>query len=125
MPNEIPVVFNRVSNYDYRFIIKELANEFEGELEYLEENKEKCKTFSVPVKKETIKIDKECNESVKTIFYKIKFIDSARFMASSLLNLVDNLTEGIHKIKYKDCYCFLEYESDKDNMIKHKCLFCN
>ena len=46
-------------------------------------------------------------------------------MVSSLLHLVDNLTEGIHKIKYKDCYCFLEYESDKDNMIKHKCLFCN
>ena len=51
MPNEIPVVFNRVSNYDYRFIIKELANEFEGEFGYLGENKEKCKTFSVPVKK--------------------------------------------------------------------------
>ena len=46
-------------------------------------------------------------------------------MATSLSNLVDNLTEGIHKIKCKDCDCFLEYESVKDNLIKYKCLFCN
>ena len=31
--NEIPIVFHRVSNYDYHFIIKELANEFEREFE--------------------------------------------------------------------------------------------
>ena len=31
----------------------------------------------------------------------LQFIDSTRFMASSLLNLVNNLAEGIHKIKYK------------------------
>ena len=36
-------------------------------------------------------------------------------MASSLSNFVDNLPEGIHKIKSKDCNCFLEYESVKDN----------
>ena len=30
MPNEIPVVFHNCSNYDYDFIIKELASEFEG-----------------------------------------------------------------------------------------------
>ena len=46
-------------------------------------------------------------------------------MASSLSNLVDNLAERIHKIKCKDCDCFLEYESIKDNLIKHKCLSCN
>ena len=33
VPNEIPVVFHRVSSYDYHFIIKELVIEFEGELE--------------------------------------------------------------------------------------------
>ena len=42
-------------------------------------------------------------------------------MASSLSNLVDNLAERIHKIKYKDCDCFLEYESinDKGVYIKY------
>ena len=48
--------------------------------------------------------------------YKINFIDSARFMASSLSNLVDNLTEGVHEIKCKYCDCFFEYESVKDNL---------
>ena len=46
-------------------------------------------------------------------------------MATSLPNLVDNLTEGIHKIKCKDCDCFLEYESVTGNLIKYKCLSCN
>ena len=47
------------------------------------------------------KIDKEGNESVATISYKLKFIDSARFMATSLSSLVDKLKEGIHKVKCK------------------------
>ena len=47
----------------------------------------------------------------------MKFIDSARFMAISSLKLVDNITEGIPKIQCKDCDCFLEYESVKDNLI--------
>ena len=85
----------------------------------------KVQTFSVPIEKKITKINKYGNESVVTVSYKIKFIDSARFMTSSLSNLVDNLTEGIHKIKCKDCDCFLEYESVKDNLIKYKCLSCN
>ena len=38
---------------------------------------EKCKTFSVSIEKEVIEIDKDRNESVATISYKKKFIDSA------------------------------------------------
>ena len=46
-------------------------------------------------------------------------------MVSSLLNLADNLAERIHQIKCKDCDCFLEYGSVKDNMLKYKSLSCN
>ena len=46
-------------------------------------------------------------------------------MATSLANLVDNLTEGIHKTKCKDNDCFLEYKSVKDNSTKYKCFACN
>ena len=111
-----------ISNNDYHFIIKESANEFQRQFECLWENTEKYKTFSFLIEKQITKIDKDGNESVVTILYKIKFIDGARFMSTSLSNVVDYLTEGIHKIKCKDCDFFLEYESVKDNLIKYKCL---
>ena len=39
-------------------------------------------------------------------------------MTSSSSTLVSNLAEGIHKIKCKDCDCFLEHESFKDSLIE-------
>ena len=86
---------------------------------------QKSTKLSIPVEKEVIKIDKNGNQSVVTISYKRQFIDSERFMSTSLSNLVDNLTEEIHKTKCKDCDGFLEYESVKDNSVKYKCLSCN
>ena len=50
---------------------------------------------------------KDGNENVITISCKIKFIGIAKLMASSLSNLVDNLSEGIHKINCKN-YEFLK-----------------
>ena len=123
--NEIPAAFHNGSNYGYHFIIKELANEFGRQFECLVENTEKYKSFSVPIEKEVTNIDKDGNETVVTISYKIEFIDSARFMASSLSNLVDNLAEGIHKIKCKDYDCFLEYKNVSGNLIICKFLSCN
>ena len=41
IPKKIPVMFHNGSTYDYQFIIKELAEEFEGEFECLGENTEK------------------------------------------------------------------------------------
>ena len=63
MPNEILVVFHNGWNYDYHFIIKELANESEEQFECLQENTEKFKIFSITVKKEVTKFDKDGNES--------------------------------------------------------------
>ena len=78
MADEIPIVFHRGSNYDYHFIIKELANEFEGQFECIRENKEKHKNFCLAIKTKIIKIDKDGNETVESISYKIRFIESAR-----------------------------------------------
>ena len=78
---------------------------------------EKIKNFLVPVKKEITKFDKGGNECVKTTFYEIKFIDGARFLACSLSNLIDNITERI-LFESEDCDYFLEYESVKGNLIK-------
>ena len=62
-------------------------------------------------------------------------------MASSLWNLVNNLSEGIHiikckygnddkngetcRIKYKYWNFFLEYKNFKDDLIEYKYSFCN
>ena len=51
--------------------------EFEGNFECFGENTEKCITFSVPIKKKKIE-----NKEIE-ITYKIKFIDSFRYMATS------------------------------------------
>ena len=91
---EIPIVFHNGSTYDYHFIIKKLAEEFEGEFECLGENTEKYITFSVSLKNES--------DNGKKITYKLKFIDSYRFMSTSLSNLVDNLSR-IYDRECKKC----------------------
>ena len=84
-PKEIPVVFPNRSTYDYHFIINQIAKEFEGKFQCLRENTEKFITFSVPINKEL--------DNGKIITYKLKFIDSFRFMSTSIPNLVNNLSE--------------------------------
>ena len=119
VPKEIPVVFHNGSAYDYHFIIKELVTEFKGNFDCLGENTEKCITFSVPLKK---RIE---NKNLE-ITYKIKFIDSFRFMLSSLSKLVDNLSEGIHNNKCSDCKSNLDYVCiTKNKKLLLKCFNCN
>ena len=67
-------MFHNGSTYDYHFIIKELAEQFEGEFECLGENTKKYITFSVPIKKEITKKDKNGNDKITKISYKIKFM---------------------------------------------------
>ena len=45
VPKEIPVIFHNGSTYDYHFIIKQSAEEFEGEFKWLGENTEKTYYF--------------------------------------------------------------------------------
>ena len=55
---------------------------------------EKYITFPVSVGKETKRIGKRGKEiKQKIIFYRLQFLDSVRLLATSLLNLVDNLAE--------------------------------
>ena len=75
IPKDIPIITHNAS-YDTHFIINQLAEEFKGELNCIGENREKYITFSVPIKK-------ECNDG-KTIGRKLRFIDSFRFILTSL-----------------------------------------
>ena len=123
--NEIPVVFHNGSNYDNQFTIKELANECEEQFECLGENTEKLKTFSIPIEKGVMKIDKDGNEFAIAISCNIKLFDSARFMASSLLNLVDIILQKELITLNVKIGCFFEYDSVNDSLIKYKFLSCN
>ena len=65
-----------------------MAGEFKKQFIYLGENIKKCITFTVPIQKEVTRTDKNGE-------------DSARFMASLLSYLANNLSQGIHRIKCK------------------------
>ena len=124
IPKEIPVVFHNGFTYDYHFTIKKLAEEFEGEFECLGEITEKHITFSVPIKKEITKKDKNGNEKITKNSYKIKFIDSYRFMSTSLSNLVSNLSKGLHNDRCIDCKYCLDYMTTKDEQLIFRYFRC-
>ena len=84
VPKEIPVIIHNAT-YDTHFIINQLAIEFKGEVNCIGGNMGNYITFSVPVKKEF--------NNGKTVTYKLKFMDSIRFMKNSLSELVDNTSE--------------------------------
>ena len=73
---EIPVIIHDAT-YDTHFIINQLAIEFKVELNCIGNNMEKYITFSVLIKK-------DCDNN-KTVRYKLKFIDSFRFMPDSFI----------------------------------------
>ena len=101
-----------------------MAEEFEVEFECLGENAEKYITFSVPIKEEITKIDKNGNDKITKISCKIKFIDSYRFMSTSLSNLVSNLSEGLHNDRCIDCKSCLDYMTAKDEQLIFRCFRC-
>ena len=69
---------------------------------------EKYITFSVPIKK-------KCDNG-KTIAYKLKFIDSFRFMPTSLSELVDNTSE----INKKECKTCMKSKNNKSECKFHE-----
>ena len=66
---------------------------------------EKYMTFSVPIKK-------KCDDS-KTITYKLRIIDSFRFMATLLSKLVDNMSGNFNSIECKSCMEIIDAKNAK------------
>ena len=125
VPKEIPIIIHNAS-YDTHFMLNQLAIEFKGELNCIGDNMEKYITFSVPIKKEVI----NNNGDKKTITYKLKFIDSFRFMQDSLSNLVDNASEIFKSEECKSCIEKLKINSEcycaglKNDRLIYKCKNC-
>ena len=57
-------------------------------------------TFTVSIEIEVTRTHKNGEKVTKNISNILQFIDTIQFMASSLSNLADNISEGIHKVKW-------------------------
>ena len=77
----------------------------------------------MPIKKEITNY-KDSNDNITKISYKIKFIESFRFMSSSLSNLADNLPDGLHSDKCTDCKSYLDYMTTKGEQLIFRCFEC-
>ena len=96
MPKTIPIVFHNGSNYDYHFIIKELAKEFQKQFTCLGENTKKYITFTVPAGKKVTRIDKNGEKITKNILYTLKImIAQDLWQAHSQLFLIIYLKDFI------------------------------
>ena len=61
-------------------------------------------TCSVPIRKEVKRFGKNGEKATRSLSYKLKFINNARFIAKPLSNLGNNLAEKTNKIKWKCRY---------------------
>ena len=105
IPSYIPVVFHNLSGYDVYLFIRELGKHSKG-IAVIAKSKEDYITFSVNVAVDKY-IDKEGNGKDKLI--ELRFIDSFKFMASSLDPLTNNLVRGSIKLFSFEDYSELQY----------------
>ena len=100
VPKFLPVVFHNLSGYDSHLFIKTLGNS-EGDISCIPNNEENYISFT----KQAI-VDKCVNKEGKEVNVKreLRFIDSLRFMASSLDKLSSNLKID-QFVNLKNYYC--------------------
>ena len=87
IPKFFPVVFHNLSGYDSHLFFKTLGNS-KGDISYIPNNEENYISFT-----KWVIVGKFVNEEGKDVYVKreLRFIDSLRFMASSLDKLSSNL----------------------------------
>ena len=84
----LPVIFHNLQGYDAHLFIKQLAK-IDGKLDCIPSTEEKYISFS-----KTIKVGeyKDCSGSSFDVNFEIRFLDSFKFLQTSLANLVSNLS---------------------------------
>ena len=93
IPSYIPVVFHNLAGYDAHLFIRELAKHT-SHMDVIAKIVEDYISFAIKVEVDKY-IDKNGEEKSKEI--ELRFIDSFKFMSSSLDSLVNNLVKGDHK----------------------------
>ena len=95
-PKFTPVIFHNLSGYDAHLFVKNLGVS-EGNIKCIPNNEEKYISFS----KEIVVDSYEKDGKKVEVKHEIRFLDSFKFMASSLGGLVDNLKKsGLDKFVY-------------------------
>ena len=86
-PMIIPVIFHNLQGYDAHLFIKQLSK-IKGDFTCIPSTEEKYISFS-----KKVKVDEYQNKDGKTISlnFELRFIDSFKFLQTSLANLVKNL----------------------------------
>ena len=117
IPSCIPIVFHNLSEYDAHLFIKELAaSSTDGaKMGAIAKNKEDYISFSIKVEVDKY-IDKNGIEKSKEI--ELRFIDSFKFMSSSLDSLVNNLARGGGKF-----FGFEEYNKNQYKLLIQKGIY--
>ncbi|CAH3191490.1 unnamed protein product, partial [Porites evermanni] len=86
-PRVLPVIFHNLQGYDSHLFIKQLSN-IPGRLECIPSTEEKYISFSKHIK---VGEYKNIRGMIIPITFEIRFIDSFKFLQTSLSNLVGNL----------------------------------
>ena len=108
------MVFHNLSGYDAHLFIKELGSK-SSNVGVIAKNKEDYIIFSVDIAVDKY-TDKEGNEKDKLI--ELRFIDSFKFMASSLDSLTNNLVKGGRKL-----FGFEEYTDNQYDLLTRKGIY--
>ena len=99
-------MFHNLSGYDADLFIRELGGHA-SDMEVIANNKEDYISFSIKVPVDSY-IDKNGEEKDKLI--ELRFIDSFKFMSSSLDSLTKNLVSGGKKLFGFENYSELQYD---------------
>ncbi|KYQ58873.1 hypothetical protein ALC60_02117, partial [Trachymyrmex zeteki] len=99
----IPIVFHNLSGYDSHFIIKEIATAYEGSIELLPITKEKYISFTKNVQDTAERSDSRNN-------IKLRFIDSYKFLSTSL----DKLASFLNKNELRILQCEFQNLPEED-----------
>ena len=106
IPSYIPVVFHNLSGYDAHLFIKKLRKH-SNNIGVTAKNKEDYITFSVNI---AVNRHTDKNDNERDRFIELRFIDSFKFMASSLDSLTTNLVCGGRKLVGFEGYSEQQYE---------------